>query len=600
MTILVVVLAVAFAALSYLGLEHLGRRGLFPAGCRAAAWASVGLLVLNPGCPSPPDSARPIVLLDGSLSMTAADGRWAEARRAAAELGGNDVRLFGDPDRALDSAPVAGVSRLAASLSVAAASGRPIVVVTDGEIGDRADLPTDVLRRVGVRLFPRLGGPAVALRRLEGPERVTPGDTLELELDVVAADLPDTVRSVRLAARLGDRILARTQVRLDGGSSGHAVLRIGPGSLPPGEHVLSIAMLDTADAELRDNARLHVVTVTPTPGVVIAAAPPDWDSRFLYRALREVTDLPLLGFVLLESGRWRRMADLADVPVADVRRAMAAADLAIRFGPEAPREAGAGALWEWVGAGAGVEEGDWYFERGTAASPVTGALATAPVDSFPPATALAAGDLPAAAWIGLVAKLGRRGGDRPAFAGWETAGRRTVTVRARGLWRWAFRGGAGEQAYRALVAASVDWLLAAHPAEQGKVRAFRRVAPAGRPLLFGWVGGGEPEPVPVRFDPVGGGAPRTDTLRFDASGVSGVYLEPGVYTFLVEGRGRGTLAVEPYSDEWFPRPMALEEAEPTSAQRSGERRPREEPWLYLLAVVAFAAEWAVRRRMGLR
>ncbi|HEX9754933.1 MAG TPA: hypothetical protein VGA42_04465 [Gemmatimonadales bacterium] len=596
-------LAVALSAGTYLGLEHLGRRGLFPAGCRAAAWGSVGLLVLNPGCPAPGVSARPVVLLDGSLSLTAAGGRWAEARRAATALGGGEVRLFGDPDRVLDSVPVAGVSRLAPSLAAAAASGRPIIVVSDGEISDRADLPPDLLRRVGVRLFPRLGGggPAVALRRLEGPERITPVDTLELEVEVVAVALPDTIRSVRLEARAGDRVLARAVVRLDGGSSGHTVLRVPPGALPPGEHVLSVAMVDTADAEPRDNARLHVVTVSRTPGVVIAASPPDWDSRFLYRALREVSDLPVLGFVQLEPGRWRRMTDLVEVAAAEVRQEMAGADLTIRFGPDAPRESGARALWEWVGAGAGMEEGDWYFDRG-AASPVTAALAAAPVDSFPPATGLAAGELPDAAWIGLVVKLGRRGADRPALAGWEEAGggRRTVIVWARGLWRWAFRGGAGEQAYRALVAATVDWLLAAHPPEQGRVRALRRVTPAGRPLLFGWIGGGEPEPVPVRFQSVGDGPPRTDTLRFDASGVAAVHLEPGVYTYGVEGRAQGTVAVETYSEEWFPRPIVLEQAEPTSPAQSGERRPREEPWLYLLAVAAFAAEWAVRRRMGLR
>jgi hypothetical protein len=601
MTIVIVALAAAFAAASYLGIERLGRRGLLPAGCRAAAWASVGLLVLNPGCPAPGASARPVVLLDGSLSFTAAGGRWAEARRAATVLGGGDVRLFGDPDRVLDSVPVAGVSRLGPSLAAAAASGRPIIVVTDGEISDRADLPPDLLRQVGVRLFPRVAGPAIALRRLEGPERITPVDTLELDVEVVAAELPDTVRSVRLAARAGDRVLARGVVRLDGGSSGHTVLRVPPGSLSPGEHVVSVAMVDTADAEPRDNARLHVLTVTPTPGVVIAASPPDWDSRFLYRTLREVSELPVLGFVQLEPGRWRRMADLVEVAAAEVRRAMAGADLTIRFGPDAPRERGARALWEWVGAGAGMEAGDWYFDRG-AASPVTAALATAPVDSFPPATGLVTGELPDAAWIGLVVKLGRRGADRPALAGWEESGRRTVIVRARGLWRWAFRGAAGEQAYRALVAASVDWLLAARPPQEGRVRALRRVAPAGRPLLFGWIGGGEPEPVPVRFQSVRGEPPRTDTLRFDASGVAAVHLEPGVYTYGVEreGQAEGTLAVETYSDEWFPRPVVLAQAEPTSPPQSGERRPRGEPWLYLLAVAAFAAEWAVRRRMGLR
>ena len=65
------------------------------------------------------------------------------------------------------------------------------------------------------------------------------------------------------------------------------------------------------DAEPRTDARLHLVTVAPTPGVVLLAAPADWDSRFLYRTLRDVAQLPVRGFVRIEGDRWRSMADLS-------------------------------------------------------------------------------------------------------------------------------------------------------------------------------------------------------------------------------------------------------------------------------------------------
>ena len=39
-------------------------------------------------------------------------------------------------------------------------------------------------------------------------------------------------------------------------------------------------------------------------------------------------------------------------------------------------------------------------------------------------------------------------------------GNRRVVIGVQGLWRWAFRGGSSEQAYRALFAGTVDWLLA--------------------------------------------------------------------------------------------------------------------------------------------
>ena len=73
---LVVLLASVLAALTYLRLEPGSPRLWIPAACRAIAWSALGLLLLNVSCPSAGVPRRPLVLVDGSLSMGAAGGRW--------------------------------------------------------------------------------------------------------------------------------------------------------------------------------------------------------------------------------------------------------------------------------------------------------------------------------------------------------------------------------------------------------------------------------------------------------------------------------------------------------------------------------------------
>ena len=74
---IVLALAAALAAFTYLRLERTGRRGWLPLTCRAIAWTALGLLLLNLSCPVVGTPRRPLVLLDASLSLTAPGGRWA-------------------------------------------------------------------------------------------------------------------------------------------------------------------------------------------------------------------------------------------------------------------------------------------------------------------------------------------------------------------------------------------------------------------------------------------------------------------------------------------------------------------------------------------
>src|SRR4026207_2076446 len=110
----------AAAAFTDLDLGRLGRRGLVPLICRAIAWSALGLLLLNLSCPVASPSRRPLVLLDGSLSLTAARGRSRAARGPAARWG--DVRLFGDERSGTDTLPDRGRSLLAPALRAASAA----------------------------------------------------------------------------------------------------------------------------------------------------------------------------------------------------------------------------------------------------------------------------------------------------------------------------------------------------------------------------------------------------------------------------------------------------------------------------------------------
>jgi hypothetical protein len=591
--ILVVLVGAGLAALTYGRLEGLESRRLLPAAFRAVAWIGLGLLIVNPGCPAVGPVATPLVLLDQSLSMSAAGGRWQEARAFA--VGAGDVRPFGDPDQVPDSLASAGRSLLEPALRAAGATGRPIVVVSDGEVSDAGAALSTLLQTAEVRLFPRADQPAAGMSSVTGPARIREGDTLVLRVEVVTRGLG--ARDLPLDVELDGSPIHRAAIRVAGDGRVPAELVVSSGALPAGEHVLSVGLADSVDAERRDDRRLFLVTVAPTPGIVLAAATPDWDTRFLYRTLTEVTALPVEGYVQLEPGSWHRMADLSRVSDAVVRGAISRADLAVLRGSAAWIESrNRGTVLSWPTATAAAAEGDWYVAPGPG-GPVPGALAGAPVDSFPPASALVALTPGPGDWVGLTVQAGRRGAVRPALVGSTGAGGRRITVGAQGLWRWAFRGGSSEQAYRAAVAAMVDWLLAAPDTARGNARPLRAVVPRGLALVFQAVS--SPEPTPIRFEGANGLAV-TDTLRFDGAGRAAVHLPPGVYVYALGSGGSGRVAVEDWSEEWFPRPVVLEQAGATVTPTPRRAGMRDRLWLFGLVIMALSVEWFLRRRMGLR
>jgi len=594
----VVLAAFGLAAFTYLSLERLGRRAWIPLACRAIAWSALGLLLVNVSCPVSRAPLRPLVLLDASLSMGAAGARWAEAKDSAARWG--EVRQFGDTRSSPDSTPTRGRSLLAPALLAASASDRPLIVVTDGEIEDVREVPPDLLTRSAIRLFPRASQPDLAITRVTGPSRVSEGDSIPLEVDVqpMAGNADD---SAGVEVLSGANRLAFRTVRLRGQAGGRARIVVPSASLSSGDHLLRVALARSGDAEPRTDARLHLVTVAPTPGVVFLAAPADWDSRFLYRTLREVGQLPIRGYVRLNSDRWRSMTDLRPVSKDVVRRAARRADLLILKGGVTDLAEGTTArgIWSWPSGEGGETQvpGDWYLSQADA-SPVAGAFLAQPVDSFPPSFLLTPMETGPRDWVALYAQLGRRGPQRPAVFGRQEGRVRRVTVAVEGLWRWPFRGGSSEQSYRSWVAATTSWLLGGVDSARGVARPVQAVVPNGRPVTFEWLASGSAVPQAVVWSSSAG--QRTDTLHFDGEGRAPVWLQPGEYRYRLSGGGVGTVAVEQYSDELLPRPVTMTAHEGRDARPTARSTARDWLWLFGICILALSGEWLARRRLGLR
>lgn len=244
-------------------------------------------------------------------------------------------------------------------------------------------------------------------------------------------------------------------------------------------------------------------------------------------------------------------------------------------------------------------EGDWYVQP-PPPSPLAGLLAGLPWDSLPPASS-AVDLLPdSSAIVVLTARLARRGTPQPIvlLTRRDGGGARQATVAASGLWRWSFRGGAAGLAYRSFIASLADWLLGGG---EGRGERFVPVAletPNGLPLVWRWTGMGSPQDVRISLQ--AGPAERVDTVRFDADGRAELRLPPGVYRYAADDGGeRGLVAVETYSAEWRPAAAVLTAQAGLPAERRESVGLRDRWWLFVIAVAAFAAEWAWRRRMGL-
>ena len=596
--VLVVLIAFGVGGAAYLYFEGLGAKGRLLAALRGTSGALLALLLLDLTCARSSGGRRPLVLLDGSLSMTSAGGRGAEAQDSAAAWG--EVRRFGEHPVGADSAAPIARSTLRSALLAATAMDRPVVIVTDGAIDDARDLPPDLLARAAVRLFPRAEVADVAVLRLEGVEQITLGDTLRIGVELGRAGGAGPAVTLELLGSGTAPLLTRPFTLAPSG--GHTVLALPSRTLGAGDHLVSVRVRAAGDAEPRDDLRQLLVRVTPLPGAVLLAAPPDWDARQLYATLRDVAALPVKGYFRLGAAGWRSMEDQRRVPLDEVTRAARGADLLVLKGDagEVGRGVRPRAIWRWP-SGEGGEtqlDGDWYATPVSGPSPLAGAWAGIAVDSLPPLTRVTPIEPGPRDWIGLTAQLGRRGAERPIIIGRDSAGIRTMLVAGDGLWRWAFRQGSSEEAYRQVVAASVNWLLGAADSATGGARPLHRVVPLGFPVVFARTGAANAALLVATFE--GESGTRIDTLHFDGAGRAEVRLAPGRYTYRFQGGGHGVLGVEPWSEEFVPRASALRPQASVPAAGVSRSPLRDRTWLYAFIVLLLSVEWWLRRRAGLR
>ena len=580
------------------------------AALRTTGVGALLLLIWNPAALRLGVGGAPrLVLLDASLSMAGRGGHWAAALDTARALAHGDVIWrFGARVTAFDTlAPSDGTTRLAPALAAAAARGGPVAIVTDGAIADAADAPADLLRSARIVVLPRPPFFDAFVSNIDGPGRVGAGDTIRLKVSygtVGKRERGNGKRTATLVASVGGRRLASRVVDLPDSGVVSADLTFPASRFPfPGWVAVEVGLEGVGDEEARDDARTLVLQMSAAPSIVLLASPPDWDTRFLAHALEDVAQAAVKVLVAADPGgtRWRDAATLAAVRPGEVARAVQGAALLVEAGDPATfaRVTAKGALLLWpLGR---RQEGDWYVQP-PVASPIAGALAGVAWDSLPPVTAL--GELAPSSpsdsspAIALTARLARRGPPRAVIALSQRDGNRRATIAAGGLYRWAFRGGASAEAYRALVAGLTDWLLAGGTGSGERFLPVTTVTANGLPLQWRWTAAGEPRDVVLSLTTARG--QRQDTLRFDAGGRAELWLPPGQYRYAAaEGPERGLVAVDTYSDEWRPAPVVVAPQPGATVGRLAGVALRDRWWLFVAAIAAFAGEWAWRRRQGL-
>lgn len=591
------------------------------AALRATGLGAVALLVWNPTAThheSEGTGTGPLVLLDASLSMAGRNGRWREALDSARVLAKGEATIwrFGERVTGFDTLPPGGgATRLAPAIAAAAARGGPIAVVTDGAVSDIGDIPPDLLRRARIVVLPRAPLFDAFVADVEAPRRVGAGDTVRVKVSYgtagrKAGEKPgkgEGGKAMLVVRMAGRRVFSRPVELPDSGIASTEVTvppspfpGRSPASLPAGWQELEVRLESVAgDSEPRDDARRVAIEVSPQPSVVLLASPPDWETRFLARTLADVARLPVRAFVETERpGKgWRDAASLERRPLSEVARAVASAQLVIEAGDPAaftgfgPR----GAIMLWPATSR--LDGDWYVQP-PGASLLATELAGVPWDSVPPAASLAELPTDSSAAVALTARLARRGPPRPVLLLSEPDGRRRAVIAAGGLYRWAFRGGASGEAYRALMAGLADWLLNQGAGHGERFLPMTYETPNGMPSVWRWAGSGAPRDIVLSVDAEG--RQRADTLRFDAGGRAELRLPPGAYRYSApDGPERGLIVVDEYSDEWRPTAAVLASRPGAAEGRLVPVAMRDRWWLFVLAIGAFTAEWAWRRRQGL-
>jgi hypothetical protein len=540
----------------------------------------------------------PLTALDASASWgQGRSARFAEAAARARAARDGSPLLFGDSLREGSAPAHPGdlASRVGPAVDRASALGRPLAIITDGQLDDPealAALPAGST----VEVIPGTTGADAAVRSLDLPSSASAGDSIELRALVVSGGAP--VPAVAMTARLADGTTLASGALGALGAWGEREWRVRV-RVPERRDAIVIRVVAAApgDVEVRNDTLATVLEVRTGPVAVFVSTAPDQDSRFALEFLRGALAFGVRGYVRVAPGAWREEGSLERVEESVVRQALARAPLAVLHGDTAllgaPRALTRGALALIVPP---RDDPGEYFAARAESSPLAAALSGVPWDSLPP---VAVGSAPVGtSWLALTARRARRYDDRPVVAGWD-APRRVVVIPARGLWRWKFRGGRSADAFAALWGGVFDWLAQGSADERAVLVAspwFRE----GESVSWRR-GAGNDSVVVVRLRR--DGAPRDTSvdLRFPASGGGAVSspLPAGIWRASVGG-GAVRFAVNA-SAEWVPRRPIASQAAVAGVRATGAAPSvREAVWLYALVVALLCAEWWMRRRVGLR
>lgn len=615
--LLAAVAGVAVGLLGYLPAFR-GRRVLaWLAGARAVAVALVAAVALGAPVRGAPN-AGPLVALDASASRTRAldaAGRrtFADSARRLASARGASVVAFGESVRVatvdgVGTAPADRASRTQALADSAAAAGRVLVVVTDGEVDDPESLArAPAGSRVVLAAPPR--GADAAVVQVDAPTAAAPGDTLSVGV-TVAADAAGSSAG-RVAVQLDDRAPTAAPVPAlgpYGRTTATVRLPVAPDARAH-TALLHASVTTAADREPRNDTLVRAVDVTTAPRAVVVSTAPDYDVGVALSVLRGALAVPARAYYRVAPGAWRVAGTLAPASEADVRAAAAGASLLVLHGDTtalgAPRTLGRAGLALVPVGDAGDSTADWYAGPGSTTGPLA-SLVGIVWDTLPPIdVATNASDATAATaglrdrWTGVVARVGRRGSARAVIAGGiSPTGRRVAVVAGGGFWRWSFRGGAAAGAAQALWGAVFDYLADAPPVTS------RALTPVDATVRAG-------DSVRWRGTPVAGASPtvrlthrgvgRSVTLALVSADEPGTWRSdsppPGVYD--VEG---GAVLVVNASSELLPRrPRLVGGPVGAGARDAGSPvAPLSPGWPLAAATLLLCAEWVVRRRLGLR
>jgi hypothetical protein len=548
--------------------------------------------------------SRALVALDvsGSWAQGGATGRFAEAAQRARGAGasGGELLLFGDSLRAaaVPDRPADGASRVGQAVDRASAMGRPLIVITDGQLED-AEVLGQLSAGSRVEVLAARAAVDVAVRSLELPQAATPGDSVELRALFVTAGAP--VPAVTAALRLADgTTIAAAPLGALGalGAWSEREWRV-RFRVPERRDALVVRVIAQAsgDAEHHNDTLSTVLDVRGGPSAVFVSTSPDEDARFALDLMRGAMALTVRGFVRVAPGQWRQEGTLAPVEESVVREALARAPVAVLHGDTAifgpPRAFTRGSLL--LVAPPREEEGEYFTER-VLGSPLSPSLAGLAWDSLPP---IVVGPSPVgAAWSALMARRGRRFDERVVVAG-DDAPRRIAVMPVRGLWRWKFRGGRSADAFAAVWGGVFDW-MARGDIDERPARVASPWLREGEPVTWRR-GAGRDSVVTVRLRRDGTTADVNVVLRFSdaVSTATSPPLAAGVWRATV---GNGTSAfVVNAGAEWIPRrPIVSRSSVAGDAAVGAPSGLRSGWWWYALLLAALCAEWVMRRRVGFR